>query len=259
VRFDPAEWSTVYESSRPSGQAFVFRHGAELALECCLGTAEPGEHWVDIGAGTGHLAARLAAAGLRVTAVDDDATMVRAARTRFGSAGRPDGLGFAVANADALPFQDGTVDGVVATALVGLLGDPRPFLREVSRVLRPGGNAVITFSNRSSMLHGIGIKVRTKGPDRCSRRYAAPARRYTRGEAIAELDRAALEVVRTYYYNFFFAPGRRMWPPRRLALFIEPRLQRPGGALVARNLLAVAAKAPASAGATRRLADSGAG
>jgi ubiquinone/menaquinone biosynthesis C-methylase UbiE len=235
----------------------VFRHGAELALESCLERAEHGEHWVDVGAGTGHLAAELAAAGLRVTAVDHDARMIDAARTRFGSDGR-EGLRFAIAKADRLPFADGTVDGVVATAVIGLLPDPQPFLRQVQRVLRPGGNAVITFSNRSSVLHGIGMKVRTSWPARFSRGYAAPARRYSRREATLELDRAALEVVRTYYHNFFFGPGRRMWPPRRPMLVLEPRLQRPSGALVARNLLVVAAKPPTSGGASRQGTEPGA-
>jgi ubiquinone/menaquinone biosynthesis C-methylase UbiE len=257
VRFDPREWSAIYESPRPSGEEFVFRHGAELALASCLERAEHGEHWVDVGAGTGHLAAELAGAGLRVTAVDSDAGMTDSARARFPPEGR-EGLRFALAEADELPFADGTVDGVVATAVIGLLADPQPFLREVNRVLRPGGSAVITFSNRWSLLHGIGMRVRTSWPARSRQRYAAPARRYSRRDAVLELDRAALEVVRSYYYNFFFVPGRQMWPPRRPALFLEPRLQRPGGALVARNLLVVAANAPTSADGSPRDGEPGA-
>jgi SAM-dependent methyltransferase len=157
--------------------------------------------------------------------------MVEAARRRCAPEALSNGLRFAVAKADGLPFDDAAVDGVVATALVGLLPDPPSFLREANRVLRPGGRAVITFTNRASPLH----KLR-------SRRYAAPARRYTRGEALLELERAGLAAERTYHYNFFLDPGGRMWPPRNLALSVEPRLQGTVGALLARNLLAVAVK-----------------
>ncbi len=242
MRFDPVEWSAVYDAPRPSGHEFAFRHGAELALAASLARAEPGEHWVDVGAGPGHLAARLAAGGLDVSALDDDPAMLGAARERFGSTNGSSALEFVTARAEELPFAAGSVDGVVATALVGLLPDPRPFLSEVGRVLRPGGAAVITFSNRSSPLHGIAMRIRTRGPARHARRYAATARRYKRREAERELERAGLNLERAYYFNFFLSAGRGAWPPRRLALFLEPRLQRSGGALVARNLLTVARK-----------------
>jgi ubiquinone/menaquinone biosynthesis C-methylase UbiE len=231
VRFDPAEWSAIYESPRPGGAAFVFRRGAELALDACLGLAEPGEHWVDVGAGTGHLAERLVAAGVEVTGVDRDPRMVDTANRRCGPEALSNGLHFAVAEANSLPFADAAVDGVVATAVAGLLPNLGSFLREAHRVLRPGGSAVITFTNRSSPLHA-----------RRSRRYAAAAHRYTRDEAVSELERAGFAIARTYLYNFFLSPGGRMWPPRDVALFLEPRLQRPVGALLARNLLASAVK-----------------
>jgi ubiquinone/menaquinone biosynthesis C-methylase UbiE len=242
MRFDPVEWSAVYDATHPSGHEFAFRHGAELALAACLERAEAGEHWVDVGAGPGHLAARLAAEGLEVTAVDDDPTMIEAARERFGHANGSSALVFETAAAEELPFANGSVDGVVATALVGLLPDPRPFIQEVGRVLRPGGAAVITFSNRSSPLHRLGMSIRTRGPQRHAGRYAAAAHRYSRREAARELERSALWLERAYYFNFFLSAGRRSWPPRRLAVFLEPRLQKPGGALAARNLLTVARK-----------------
>jgi ubiquinone/menaquinone biosynthesis C-methylase UbiE len=242
MRLDPVEWSAVYDAPRPSGHEFAFRHGAELALTASLARAEPGEHWVDVGAGPGHLAARLAAEGLEVSAVDDDRAMVDAARERFGSTNGSNALEFVTARAEELPFAGGSVDGVVATALVGLLPDPRPFLSEVGRVLRPGGAAVITFSNRSSPLHGVEMMIRTRGPGRHARKYAAAARRYRRREAERKLERAGLELERAYYFNFFVSAGRWAWPPRRLALFLEPRIQSWGGVLVARNLLTVARK-----------------
>ena len=47
-----------------------------------------------------------------------------------------------------LPFDDGTFDTVICTVSLEYLVDPAGALREAGRVLRPGGRALISFSNR---------------------------------------------------------------------------------------------------------------
>ena len=49
----------------------------------------------------------------------------------------------AVADAQALPFRDGTFDSVVMVDVLHHLESPRSFLREASRVLRPRGRIVV--------------------------------------------------------------------------------------------------------------------
>ena len=52
-------------------------------------------------------------------------------------------------NADpALPFESNTFDAVVNTVSVEYLTDPLAVFREVSRILRPDGYFIVTFSNR---------------------------------------------------------------------------------------------------------------
>lgn len=52
-------------------------------------------------------------------------------------------------NADSrLPFESNTFDAVVNTVSVEYLTDPLPVFREVSRILRPDGYFIVTFSNR---------------------------------------------------------------------------------------------------------------
>ena len=111
----------MYEE--PRGPGLVFRRGADLAFEAVLAR---GGRWADVGCGTGHLAARLATAGIQIVGVDADPAMVAAARGRFPE------LTLAVATAESLPFGDGELDGVVATSLAGCLADPAPFLRRLA-------------------------------------------------------------------------------------------------------------------------------
>lgn len=237
MRIEPDDWAAIYESNRPTGQAFVFRRSAEVARNACLARATPGERWVDVGTGTGHLAFELAAVGLDVIAVDNDPTMLRAAEKRSGASADHQPR-FRIAEAHRLPFEDGTLDGVVATSLCGCLADPKPFFFEVGRVLRPRGTAVLTFTNRESALHGIGRRLASEQQPS----LFLPIRRYSTHEAARELEGAGLLVREIRYYNCFLSTQRMMFPPRRVALLLERGLDNHAGRFIARNFLAVATK-----------------
>ncbi|WP_323769897.1 class I SAM-dependent methyltransferase [Antarctobacter sp.] len=92
-----------------------------------------GQSLLDICCGTGDLAMAAAQNGADVTGVDFAKPMVDIAKTRVPSAH------FAVADAEALSFEDARFD--LATCAFGLwhLGDPDRALAEAARVLRPGG------------------------------------------------------------------------------------------------------------------------
>jgi SAM-dependent methyltransferase len=92
---------------------------------------------LELGCGTGHDAARLAAAGYDVTAVDFSEEAIRRARERYG-----DRAGFAVADiARALPFETASFDAVMANLSLHMfpLATTRAVFAEIERVVRPGG------------------------------------------------------------------------------------------------------------------------
>ncbi len=106
----------------------------------------PGETGLDVGVGTGDLSFDLLAASdptSRVTGIDLSDGMLDLARRR--AARSPLGSRFAPQHADAqaLPFADASFDRVVAGFAVRNFGDLDAGLREMRRVLRRGGRAVI--------------------------------------------------------------------------------------------------------------------
>jgi trans-aconitate methyltransferase len=112
--------------------AFVSAYGAEL-LEWLR--AEPGETVLDLGCGTGELAARVAAAGATVIGIDSDPAMIEAARRRLPDAELrvADGHDFAV---------DEPVDAVFSNAALHWMPAAVEVLGCVSDALRTGGRFV---------------------------------------------------------------------------------------------------------------------
>jgi SAM-dependent methyltransferase len=100
-----------------------------------------GRRTLDVGSGTGRLAAALADRGARVWGIDPSDEMLREARTLAGRR-----VGFKKARAEALPFKDAWFERAVLRLVVHLVERPRTF-RELVRVLGADGRLVIaTFA-----------------------------------------------------------------------------------------------------------------
>jgi ubiquinone/menaquinone biosynthesis C-methylase UbiE len=112
-------------------------------LERVLGHALPsGGIVVDVGAGTGNLAVKLALDGRfdRVVAVDISAGMLASAAR--SAAVNNVSIETITNDMERLPFADASVDLVVGCAVLHHLPNPVAFLREVRRVLKPGAPCV---------------------------------------------------------------------------------------------------------------------
>lgn len=83
----------------------------------------------------------LAQQGARVTGIDTSAALINAAR-EHPDAGRH-GISYAVANLEAIPEPDGSFDAAVCNHVISDVADPAAALKELGRVLRPGGRLVL--------------------------------------------------------------------------------------------------------------------
>lgn len=94
---------------------------------------------LDVGTGTGTVAVLACARAAKVTAVDAEPGMLEVARRRA-----PDAV-TRHAVLPHLPFPDACFDAVVANFVINHVGDPSAAIREMRRVVRPGGRLAVTI------------------------------------------------------------------------------------------------------------------
>ena len=105
--------------------------------------------FLDVGCGAGTLLAGAAAVGRRGIGIDVSIVwLLVAARLVRAFGGAPV---LAAALADALPLEDGAVTGVISLDVIEHVADPRVHLREIDRVLAPGGSVALSTPNRFSL------------------------------------------------------------------------------------------------------------
>ena len=101
---------------------------------------------LDLACGPGVLSEFLAEQGADVWGLDFDHTLVASAQRRLS----PDGSRqrFVVSRVEQLPYRNGTFDACVADSLLEHVYDWQGTLRELARVLKPGGLLVFYTANR---------------------------------------------------------------------------------------------------------------
>jgi demethylmenaquinone methyltransferase / 2-methoxy-6-polyprenyl-1,4-benzoquinol methylase len=99
-----------------------------------------GDTILDVACGTGAVAVELVRRyGCTVVGVDQSAEMLAAGRERVAAAGLAERITLLHARAEALPFAAASFDGLTFTYLLRYVDDPAATLRELARVVRPGG------------------------------------------------------------------------------------------------------------------------
>jgi ubiquinone/menaquinone biosynthesis C-methylase UbiE len=187
------------------------RFSREVEYRAVVGwLGEAGVRSLDVACGTGDFSWALALRGDRVVALDRDREALTLAREV-----QPHLEGVVIVEGDALqlPFRDGSFDLCFCNSSLEHFDDGPGGLREMARVLRPGGRLVLTtdaFPRRltplARWLPDLWVKSELRGADRHARTKAQHAGRhhvvryYTPASLAQAMQAAGLEVreVRSY-------------------------------------------------------------
>ncbi len=115
--------------------------GAHFHLQAACGLLDASWTIGDLGCGTGVMTAALAPFVAKVVAVDNSAAMLAAAKRRLSGEASVD---FRRGDLEDLPIADGELDAAVLTLVLPYLADPGGALKEVARVVAPGGRLLVT-------------------------------------------------------------------------------------------------------------------
>lgn len=134
------DWSRLYATADGFTYHFHVRRARVLEL-----LPERLGKVVDLGCGPGVMVEAVLARGGTFEGIDYSPEMVKEAAEKFP--GRP-GVSFQQGDIEALPLADATYDQVICMAVIEYLRSPDPALREIARILKPGGTAIVTVPKR---------------------------------------------------------------------------------------------------------------
>jgi ubiquinone/menaquinone biosynthesis C-methylase UbiE len=146
--FDSAAgyWRTIYEDT--TAYAVIHQERQARALEWVSQLElEPDAPVLEIGSGAGLTSVALAERGLRVTATDTVPAMIRLTDELVAARSLGDRVRTSRVDAHSLPFADGTYAVALALGVLPWLHDPGQALREMARVIRPGGFLLVNVDN----------------------------------------------------------------------------------------------------------------
>ena len=109
-------------------------------VDAVVASPTPPRRVLDVATGTAGVSLMLAERTIaEITGIDLTEQMLRVGQERVGRHGRGDRVRLVGGRAEQLPFPDATFDALTFTYLLRYVADPAATVRELARVVRPGG------------------------------------------------------------------------------------------------------------------------
>lgn len=127
--------------------ASLLPHTADWDMSIMFLSALHGGRLLELGCGSGDFLSRLSALGWLAEGADVDPHAIENARRK--------GLNVTLGRVEDLAYPSDWFDAVIMVHVIEHIHDPRAFLQECYRVLKPGGQLVLVTPNAASLLHKL--------------------------------------------------------------------------------------------------------
>jgi len=130
-------WDSFWSKNNTVTRKDVYSLINEVKFDYLRKFVKPNDHSLEVGSGTAHLSAFLAKSGLNTTCLDYSKEALKTAKENY----RHQGLNGNFIEGDAfdLPCNESSFDLVFSTGLLEHYEDPFPIIKEMVRVVKPGG------------------------------------------------------------------------------------------------------------------------
>jgi 2-polyprenyl-3-methyl-5-hydroxy-6-metoxy-1,4-benzoquinol methylase len=132
-------WLSLQRSWKTSFNPYLAAR-YKVAIDALPKPATEDEMAIDLGCGDGYFSYQLRKRGYQVQAVDGQLSAIKLAQQKTAA---ESGIEFQVGNVLSTPFSDNSADVVTSLDVIEHLDDPETHLREIKRLLKKGGVALI--------------------------------------------------------------------------------------------------------------------
>jgi ubiquinone/menaquinone biosynthesis C-methylase UbiE len=195
--------SLAPEYVRERERQFSFLSQKRIVMELLRGQRG---RLLEVGCGPGAMLPDLLAMGFEVHGIDVSAEMIRSAEQRIAAHALASRCRLRIGDVERLRYSDASFDAVLSMGVLEYLPNHATALHEIARVLKPGGQLVLTVPNQASAYHMARVGYLT-----CRRLLGAPrasdiARPRLPWALDRALARAGLRKVESRACNFIFFP-----------------------------------------------------
>jgi len=143
---DANKWSDIYTSSTPNVEAVSFRKRRDYTVNYILEHVPEKSIILDLGCGAGPVLTQLQAHDYNLTGIDYSHDMLQHARRELDEA--LNNVLLIRAECEKIPMPDNSFDFVVCLGVISYAESIDTAIKELYRVLKPGGRVIVSYRNK---------------------------------------------------------------------------------------------------------------